>query len=113
LEAAHRLAILEGRWGFRPLTPRSFGDAVPEFIDWCKVEYRDKPLSWKRIETSMVSCRVFFGKQMVSMFQAGDLERYKVWRAMGDSERNAVRDVTIKHDLDNLSVFFQWAVKAI
>ena len=60
----------------------------------------------------MVSCKVFFGKQMVSMIQPGDVERYKVWRANGDTTRLSVRDVTIKHDLDNLSVFFYWGVKA-
>jgi integrase len=112
LEVAHRQGILEGRWGFQPLTPRSFSDAVPEFVDWCKVEYRDKPQSWRRIDTSMVSCKVFFGKQIVSMIRPGDVERYKVWRATGDAVRRSVRDVTIKHDLDNLSVLFQWAVKA-
>jgi integrase len=108
LELAHRQAIEEGRWGFRPLKPRSFIDAKPEFITWAKVEYKSKPNTWKRIETSMVSCTTFFGKQMISMIQPGDVEHYKVWRLT--SER-AVRDVTAKHDLDNLSIFFQWAVK--
>src|SRR4029077_15805884 len=44
-EAAHRQAILEGRWGFRPLKARAFTEAVKEFIAWCKVEYQDKPES--------------------------------------------------------------------
>ena len=107
LEAAHRLAIQEGRWGFRPLTPKGFIDAQPQFAAWCQVEYRDKSNSWRRIQTSMASCAEFFGKQMISMIHPGDIERYKVHRL----SVHRVRDVTAKHDLDNLSVFFRWAVK--
>ncbi len=110
-ESAHRQAIREGRWGIQPLIPRSFSNAKTEFIDWCKVEYRNKPNSWRRIQTSMASCGVFFDKFIVSMITPGDVERYKVWRATGDDRMERVRDVTIKHDLDNLSVFFHWAVK--
>ncbi len=120
-EAAHRQAILEGRWGFRPLKARAFTEAVKEFIAWCKVEYQDKPESWRRIATSMTSCSAFFGKnQMVSLIHPGDVERYKVWRLSPRQELIGgkkvtiapVQPVTVKHDLDNLSVFFYWAVKA-
>lgn len=119
-EAAHRQAILEGRWGFRPLKPRAFIEAVKEFVDWCKIEYGGKPETWRRIATSMTSCSAFFGKQMVSMIHPGDVERYKVWRLSPRQETidgkkvtiTPVQSVTVKHDLDNLSVFFKWAVKA-
>lgn len=113
-ELAHRQAIQEGRWGFRPLQPRSFIDAQPDFIAWSKVEYA-KANTWRRIQTSMASCVEFFGKQMISMIQPRDVERYKVWRLTPTVKDSltvpAVRDVTAKHDLDNLSIFFQWAVK--
>lgn len=113
-EMAHRQAIQEGRWGFRPLQPRSFIDAQPDFIAWSKVEYA-KANTWRRIQTSMASCGEFFGKQMISIIQPGDVERYKVWRLTPTVKDSltvpAVRDVTAKHDLDNLSIFFQWAVK--
>jgi integrase len=112
LELTHRQAIEEGRWGFRPLTPKGFNDAQTEFITWAKVEYQAKENTWKRIRTSMASCMEFFGKQMISMIQPGDVERYKVWRLTDRKDYSAVLDVTAKHDLDNLSVFFQWAVKA-
>jgi len=120
-ESAHRQAILEGRWGFRPLKPRGFTEAVKEFNAWCKVEYADKPESWRRIATSMTSCSAFFGKnQMVSMIHPGDVERYKVWRLTPRHDVingkkvtiPPVQPVTVKHDLDNLSVFFYWAVKS-
>jgi integrase len=111
MEAAHRQAIMEGRWGFnRSIKARAFADALPEFLAWCKVEYQAHEQSWRRIQTSMASCSRFFEKKMVSMITPGDVERYKVWRLTGNS--TPVLPVTVKHDLDNLSVFFQWAVKA-
>lgn len=115
IEAAHRLEIHEGRWGFHPLLPRQFNDALPDFLLWCQVEYGNKPESWRRIKTSMASCEVFFGKRIVSMIQPGDVEDYKVWRLTPRSTPEGivrpVKEVTAKHDLDNLSVFFKWAVK--
>jgi integrase len=111
-EAAHRQAIEEGRWGWRPLTPRSFNDAQYDFEAWCKVEYQGKENTWRRIITSMASCVVFFGKTMISMIQPGNVEAYKVWRLTPRPDVPAVREVTAKHDLDNLSLFFQWSVKS-
>jgi hypothetical protein len=70
LEAAHRQAILDGRFGYRPLTPRSFTEALAEFMTWLETEY-EKESTRRRIETSMASCSVFFGKQTVSMIDAG------------------------------------------
>lgn len=111
LEIAHRQAIEEGRWGFRPLVPKGFSDIQQDFLAWCKIEHAGKPNTWRRIQTSMASCVAFFGRQMISMIQPGDVEDYKVWRLTPRPDVPAVRDVTAKHDLDNLSVFFRWAVK--
>ncbi len=110
-EAAHRQEILAGRWGLRPLRPKGFSDAMPEFEQWLKVEY-PKAESWRRIQTSMASAQAFFGKQMISTIHPGDVERYKVWRLTAHGDVQPVKAVTAKHDLDNLSVFFQWATKA-
>src|SRR5690348_10642845 len=80
LEIAHRQAIEEGRWGFRPLVPKGFSDVQQDFLAWCKIEHAGKPNTWRRIQTSMASCVAFFGRQMISMIQPGDVEDYKVWR---------------------------------
>jgi integrase len=120
LESAHRQGVMEGRWGLMPLTPRAFSDCVPVFVSWCKIEYGQKAETWRRIQTSMASCSVFFGKQMISMIHPGEVEAYKTWRLTPREELvdgkkvtiEPVRPVTVKHDLDNLSVFFKWAVKA-
>lgn len=110
LENSHRQAIEEGRWGHRPLTPRLFVDAVQEFNDWMPIEY-SKASTRARVQTSMASAKCFFGKSVVSLIQPGDVERYKSWRLLGSTQAAAVKPVTVKHDLDNLSLFFQWAVK--
>jgi hypothetical protein len=96
-----------------------FTDAVREFLPWVEAEYRTAPASGRRIATSMTSCEVFFGRQMVSTIQPGDIERYKLWRLTPRQERSGghvveippVKPITLRHDLNNLSVFFQWAVK--
>lgn len=113
METAHYQAILEGRWGFQPIKPRSFNEVFPEYSQWLKVEYRDKPETWRRNLTSMASCRHFFGSQVVSMIRPSDVERYKIWRSTGDQAKKiaAVKPVTVKHDLDNLSIFFQYAIR--
>lgn len=107
MEAGHRQAILEGRWGIAPLTPRSFNDAVPEFLKFCDVEYSQHPDSAKRISVSMSSSKVFFREAIISMIGPADINRYKVWRLTD----HRVKPVTVKHDLDNLSVFFRWAIE--
>ena len=107
MEETHRQAILEGRWGIAPLIPRSFDEALPEFLKFCDVEYAEHPSSGRRIGVSMASCKQFFGATIVSMITPADINRYKVWRLT----QHLVKPVTCKHDLDNLSVFFRWAVE--
>lgn len=104
---------MEGRWGFRPVKPRSFIEVFPEYTQWLKVEYGKKPETWRRNLTSMASCKDFFGSQVVSMIQPADIERYKIWRSMGEPAKKIrpVKPVTVKHDLDNLSIFFKFAIR--
>jgi len=110
MEQAHRQAILEGRWGHHPLTPQLFAEAVAEFRQWLTIEYR-RASTRVRIEVTMTSAIRFFDKRIVSLIQPRDIERYKAWRLNGDETIRPVKGVTLKHDLDNLSVFFQWARK--
>jgi integrase len=106
-EETHRLAILEGRWGINPLVPKSFSDVLPTFGTFCGVEYAPHPSSALRIQTSMASCSEFFGKETVSMINPARVNDYKIFRLT----EHKVKPVTVKHDLDNLSVFFQWAIE--
>jgi len=39
---------------------------------------------------------------------SGDVERYKGLANHRSARYRSLKDVTVKHDLDNLSVFFQW-----
>jgi integrase len=85
---------------------KDFATAAGEFIVWCKdVEYRAKPNTAERIGVSFASLVAFFGDVHVVSIGAGDIERYKTHRI----QVNAVKDVTLRHDLHSLSLFFQYA----
>jgi integrase len=107
IEAEHRKALREGRTPSRRILVREFTDAVVEFRRWTETEYRAHPNSHRRIATSLTSAKEFFGKRPVSMIYEGEIEAYKVWRI----NTHEVRDITLRHDLHALSVFFQYAIK--
>lgn len=86
----------------------SFVDAAAEFVTWCEqVEYRGKPNTWKRISSSFHSLVTFFGTAKVADIAPGDLERYKTWRLV----THAIKEVSLRHDLHNFSLFCQYARK--
>jgi integrase len=85
-----------------------FAVAAGEFISWCKdVEYRQKRNTAARIATSFASLVGFLRAVPVGELSAGDIERYKSHRI----QINMVKDVTLRHDLHALSLFFQYAAK--
>lgn len=106
-ETEHRQALREGRRTLRPIRVREFTDAVANFLDWARMEYRAHPNSYRRIATSLISAKLFLGREAVSLIDEGSLERYKTWRI---NERR-IRDITLRHDLHALSKFFGYAVK--
>jgi integrase len=83
-----------------------FRDAVERFLPKAKAEHRAHPNTYKRIKTSLSSALVYFDKIPVSAIDGGRIDDYKTWRAT----EHEVRDITIRHDLHALSVFFQHAV---
>jgi integrase len=85
----------------------SFRDAVQKFLPWAKAEYRAHPNSYKRIKTSLASALVKFNKIPVSAIDGAEIDDYKTWRAT----EHEVRDITIRHDLHALSVFFAYAIR--
>jgi integrase len=107
IEAEHRKALIEGRTPTRRLVVREFTDAVEQFLTWAQMEYSARPNSARRLKTSMASAKEFFEKTPVSAIYEAEIEAYKLWRFM----EHEVRDITIRHDLHALSVFFQYAVK--
>jgi integrase len=87
---------------------KGFAMAAEQFLTWARdVEYRSKPGTSQRLKVSMASCKVFFGDRRVREIGAGDLEAYKTWRI----QEHGVRDITLRHDLHMLSVFFRYAMK--
>ena len=107
IEAQKRLDAEEG------LEPEqvsgfSFQVAAAEFLTWCHSTcYRSKPSTARRISTSFASLNAFFREHTVEEIRPIEIERYKTWRA-----ENFIKDVTLRNDLNALSLFFKYAKKA-
>jgi len=92
-----------------PVAPeKPFVDAAAEFLRWAEmVEYRATPGTWKRIRVSFVSLVIHFQAEYVSMIGPAEIEGYKDWRL----NTARVKEITLRHDLHALSLFFQYAEK--
>lgn len=87
---------------------KPFTVAADQFSRWAEqVEYRGKRNTSARLRTSMASAKVFFGERPVGELDAGAIEAYKEFRI----QEHQVRDITVRHDLHALSVFFRYAKK--
>ena len=117
MEADHKKRLIQGRFGLNGPEPIGFRSAFEAFIAAVKVDRADKPNTYKRIETSGASLKTYFGSKTVYLLTTGDAENYKRWRisgvknAEGEWEIKPVKRITVRHDMDNLSLFFQWAKK--
>lgn len=107
IERNRRDAILRGEEESRK--PRSvlFIPALPDFFGYCDVEHKDHPNTTKRVRTSMASLQEFFKRFKVAAIQSHDVNRYKIWRL----NQHKIKPVTLRHDLDTLSKFFNWAIQ--
>jgi integrase len=105
--AVAQLDRLRARENKARLVP--FDTAAGEFISWCETtEYRSKHATAARLKTSCASLVEFFGPLPVQQLDAAAIERYKTHRL----EEHRVRDITLRHDLHALSVFFRkYAIK--
>lgn len=80
-----------------------FESAADAFLKWAKdVEYRAKPSTAERLRVSFQSIMQFFGQIPVAAIDAQAIEAYREHRV----RVHQVRDVTVRHDLHALSVFF-------
>lgn len=105
---SRRQKLIEERKAPQP-EDKAFTMVAAEFIRWCfAVEYRGKQSTARRIKTSLASAVAHFGNAPVSQISAGDIEAYKTFRVT----KHGVRDVTLRHDLHALSLFFQFAKKS-
>lgn len=89
------------------LTERiDFATAAGKFIAYCQdVRYRSKPASAQRIRVSFTALVTFLGDFPLGDIDAGLIEAFKESRVVDCG----VRDITIRHDLHALSLFFQFA----
>lgn len=81
-----------------------FAEAAGEFLRWCAdVEYRSKPNTAMRLKTSFASLVDFFGMATVGHIGGAEIESFKAHRIAN----HGIRDITLRHDLHALSVFFK------
>jgi integrase len=85
---------------------RRFDHAADEFNEWLPTRY-NKPSTVRSYRAGMVSLVEFFNKTAIHCIHEPEVERYKFWR----KTEHEVADVTLRHNLHVLSVFFQWAKK--
>lgn len=107
IETAAFEALVRGEQPMGRIDPKPFNEAVAEYKAIAKTRYRAHPSSFTRIETSLSSALVYFGKMPVKLIDAAKIDLYKAWRAT----THEVRDITIRHDLHALSKFFAHAIR--
>jgi integrase len=105
VEALAKLEAIAGVTKRPALTGQTLLDAAADdFLRWCfSTEYRSKPNTARRLQVSFQSILVFMGDKPVSEIDANTIESYKTWRFT----KHHVKDVTVRHDLHALSVFFR------
>jgi integrase len=109
IEAQNRLKIEAGLEPAARQRAITFRIGAAEFLAWCHgTQYRKKPNTAKRISGSFASLSKFFGDQEITAIEAIDIERYKTWRFT----EHQVKDVTVRNDLNALSLFFRYARRA-
>jgi integrase len=111
LERDHRDRILKGLEEARKPKPILFSTAVDEFLQYCRVEHKDHPSTSDRVKTSTASLLSMFRNRAVASISTPDVERYKVWRLDDSPDAKGVKSITLRHDLDNFSKFFNWAIQ--
>jgi|HubBroStandDraft_1064217.scaffolds.fasta_scaffold98713_2 integrase len=106
MEAQARQLVIEGKSHYLRIQSIPFGDAATQFLSWAEGEYGEKRGTYLRIRSSFGFARQFFDRATVSGITEGDLEDFKAAR-----RKMEVKEISIRHDLHALSVFFQYAVK--
>jgi hypothetical protein len=84
----------------------SFGVAAEKFLQWVEAKHANKPNTVRRCKGSFASLIVYFNRTPVASISDGDVADYAAWRLNGTEEINPVKPVTVRHDLHNLSKFF-------
>lgn len=93
------------------LTEILFSEAAVLFLKWHKGEAK-RLSTHKRTRGSLGSASEFFKDKMAGRITPGDIEDYKEWRRLpAENGGCGVQEITILHDLLNLSLFFKYGLK--
>jgi integrase len=107
MEAQARQLVIEGKSNYLKIKSIPFNEAATGFLQWAEGEYPgDKRGTYLRIRSSFGFARVFFDRAIVSGITEGDIEDFKAAR-----RKMNVKEISIRHDLHALSLFYQYAMK--
>lgn len=107
MEAAAKQLVIEGKQHYLRIQAMPFSEAATQFLSWAEGEYSgEQRRSYLRIKSSFSYIQYFFGKGLVSAITEGHIEDFKSAR-----RKIGIAEVSLRHDLHNLSLFFQYAVK--
>lgn len=91
-----------------PIADLDFATAAGKFIAHCEdVRYRARPASAQRIKVSLTALITFFGDFQIAEIDARLIDAFKESRVVDCG----VKDITLRHDLHALSLFFQYTEK--
>jgi integrase len=83
-----------------------FATAAGKFLRHIRdVRHRGKPATAQRIKVSFSSLVWFFGEYAIAAVDAAAIDSYKALRLT----EHRVKEITLRHDLHALSLFFQYA----
>ena len=106
LMEGHKARLLLGEP--EPIGAVPFNEAADHFQAAMDAEHREKPETARRIKTSLASARFFFGNNEIERVSTTAwVEDYMTFRR----SVHRVKEVTLRHDLFNLSMLFDHAVK--
>jgi integrase len=107
MEAAARQLVREGKANLLRLAAIPFSEAAAQFLNWAEGEYGgDSRKTYLRIRSSFSYAQLFFGKAIVSAITTGHIDDFKSAR-----RKMNIKEISLRHDLHNLSIFWQYAVR--
>jgi len=107
MEAQARQLVIEGKSHYLKIKSIPFNEGAAGFLQWAEGEYpADKRGTYLRIRSSFAFARKYFDRAIVSGITEGDIEDFKAQR-----RKMGVKEISIRHDLHALSLFYQYAVK--
>jgi integrase len=115
VESAYRTQLALGKVGIKPKAKApSFKQSVADFLVMAKLEHKQKPNSFRRIEFACQPLVKFFGETKVDQIEPKDVEKFIQWRSRQISKKTGkpMTGDSINNELIVLKTVFKRLVSA-